>query len=113
MYMSPRAPRESDGGLKHRSSALLMIHMGGRGPHTDASVNLELFQYPLNSAESLARVGSKIRASSSDPRAHFVFRKDDGAARSIPFHIDDILGCREPDALPDTQAFRGHRSGTM
>ena len=41
----------------------------------------------------------------------FVFRTEGGAAGAFTTHMDDILGCGEPDAPPPIGAFFEYRFG--
>ena len=55
----------------------------------------------------------KFEASLLDPRLHFVFRLSGGVAGAITTHIDDILGCGEPDPSFQARLFPGKRFGEL
>ena len=67
----------------------------------------------VNSDLSSAKEGLQDTVSSSDPRLHFVFRKECGAVGAFTTHIDDILGCGEPGVLGRTQGFLEARLGQL
>ena len=52
-------------------------------------------------------------ASAFDPCLFFVFRDQGQAAGAFTTHIDDILGCGEPDVLPKIRRFPEQRFSAM
>ena len=67
----------------------------------------------MNSDLSAKHVGLRRQASTFDPCLLFVFRDQGQAAGVFTTHIDDILGCGEPDVLPKIRGFSGQRRGAM
>ena len=61
----------------------------------------------LNTMDSMARVGLRRPVSSSDPS------QGGGAVGSITTHIDDVIGCTEPDALAKIRVISEYRFEEM
>ena len=57
--------------------------------------------------------GLRRKASTFDPCSFFVFRDQGQAVGAFTTHIDDILGCGEPDVLPKIRGFSEQRFGAM
>ena len=55
----------------------------------------------------------RCQASAFDPCLFVVFRSQGQAVGVFTAHIDDILGCGEPDVLPKIRGFPEQRFGTM
>ena len=56
----------------------------------------------------MERAGLRCQVSAFDPRPVFIFRPTGCAVGAFTAHIDDILGCREPDVPPKIRDFPGH-----
>ena len=67
---------------------------------------------PVNSAESLPRVGLRFMASFFAPPLYFVVRKS-GATVGAATHIYDVLGCGEPDLPLKGHCFPEKRFGKL
>ena len=67
----------------------------------------------MNSDISVKNAGSRCQASAGDPCLFFVFRDQGQAAGVFTTHINDILGCGEPNALPKSRGFSEQRFGGM
>ena len=78
-----------------------------------AALHRSLKRYLLNSELSLRRVGLRRQASTFDPCLFFVLRDDGQAVGALTTHIDDILGCGEPDVLAKIRNFPGARFGEL
>ena len=50
-------------------------------------------------------VGLRCQAFAFDPSLFSVFRDEGQAVGACTAHIDDILGCREPDVLTEMRSF--------
>ena len=81
----------------------------------DAAVACDrsLKRYSLNADLSVKNVRLRCQASTFGPCLFFVFRDPGQAVGVFTKHIDDILGCGEPDALPRIRDFSEQHSGTM
>ena len=76
-----------------------------------AAFRRSLKRHMLNSDLSLRNVGLRRQASTCDPCVFFVFRDQGQAVGVFATHIDDILGCGEPDVLRKIWAFSEQRFG--
>ena len=61
----------------------------------------------------MRRVGLRRQASTPDPCLFFIIRCTGSAAGAFITHIDDILGCGEPDVLPKIRGSSGQRFGEL
>ena len=67
----------------------------------------------MDSDAPTKRVGLRCQASSFDPCSFFIFRETRGAAGAFTTHMDDILGCAEPDVPPEIRDFSERRLGEL
>ena len=67
----------------------------------------------LNSELSVKHVGLRCQAPTFDPCLFCVFRDQGQAVGAFTTHIDDVLGCGEPDVLPKLCQFSEQRIGDM
>ena len=78
-----------------------------------AAFHRSLVRYLLNSDLSMKFVGLRRQASTSNPCLFFIFRNEGQAEGAFATHIDDILGCGEPDVLPKMRNFSVRRFGEL
>ena len=67
----------------------------------------------LNSEEYMNKVGSRCQVSNFDPCLFSVFRETGSAVGAFTAHIDDIVGCGEPDVPSKIRQFAEQRFGEL
>ena len=70
-----------------------------------------LRRYLLNSADSSAQEGLEFRVAAFDLYQHPISRTSGRAVGAIATHIDDILGCGEPNVSANVRGFSGRHFG--
>ena len=78
-----------------------------------AAFHRSLKRHILNLGLFVKYVGLRRKASTFETCLLFVFRDRGQAVGAFATHIDDILGCGEPDVLPKIRRFPGQRFGAM
>lgn len=106
-----RAPADWAPGGTHRVRKLYVPASGSS--NAPAASHRALQHCLANTVDSSARMGIRFQVSSAGPRLNFVFRNGAGAVRAVSTHVDDSLGCGEPDVLSKVRIFLGHRLGAM
>ena len=78
-----------------------------------AAFRRSLKRHILNSDLSVKNAELRRMTSAFDPCPFFVFRDQGREVGAFATHIDDILGCGEPDVLPKIRRSSGQRFGAM
>ena len=78
-----------------------------------AAFHCSLKRHISNSDLPVQSVGLRCQVSTLDPCLFFVFRDQGQAVGAFATHIDEIIGCGEPNVLLKIRGFPEHRFGAM